>query len=541
MPVRRTLLALAMSATALLAQVPTATNPPIDPRGLPGTRILGGGGKLTDGVYERFLELAGGKAGRIVLIPTASGECDTPEQQQKILARWQGDHPGHSFSILHTRDRATADREDFTAPLRAATAVWLGGGAQERLAEAYLGTRVEAELHALLARGGVVGGTSAGTAIQTRTMIQEGKENPIVATGFDFVPGAISDQHFLKRDRLPRLRQVLGRFPGHFGIGVDEGTAVEISGRTLRVLGISKALLVLPATAARPERIVDLVAGESADLVTWQRAARDRSGPPWPPLPMAAPRVANGALVIVGGGTLPTAVFDRFLELAGGKAAKVVIVPSAAPAGERGPDPIEGALRGRGIEVRQFDCATPADATAERLAVLNDATGIWFGGGRQWRLCDAFDGTPAIAAFHAVLARGGVIGGSSAGATIQGEFLVRGNPLGNAEEWCEGYDRGFGFLPGCAIDQHFLARNRTGDLQALVHQLPQLIGLGIDEGTAAIVRGSELEVVGASKVAVFDARRRSTRDVTATLPAAHWLAAGDRWNLELGQAATSGR
>jgi cyanophycinase len=159
---------------------------------------------------------------------------------------------------------------------------------------------------------------------------------------------------------------------------------------------------------------------------------------------------------------------------------------------------------------------------------------VWFGGGRQWRLNDAFDGTPAIAAFHSVLARGGVIGGSSAGATIQAEFLVRGNPLGNTEMWCEGYERGFGFLPGCAVDQHLLTRGRTGDLQALVAKLPQLIGIGIDEATAAIVQGSVLEVVGDSKIAVFDKLAREAR-MQAGTPEPQWLEPGMRWDLVEGK------
>jgi cyanophycinase len=321
-----------------------------------------------------------------------------------------------------------------------------------------------------------------------------------------------------------------------------------VRGRELRVLGTSKAVLVLPAAAGRPERLLELADGDRQDLVTWQRAARDRAGSPWPPMEMVLqkPQVAHGSLVIAGGGRLPAAVIDRFVELAGGNSAKVVIVPSAAPAAGRAPDPIETALRARGIEVRQLDCATPAEVTAERIAVLADATGVWFGGGRQWRLCDAFEGTAAIAAFHAVLARGGVIGGSSAGATIQGEFLVRGNPLGNTDMRCEGYDRGFGFLTGCAIDQHFVTRNRTADLQQLIRTLPQLIGLGIDEGTAIVVRGSEFEVLGDSKVAVIDCRRSvdvlvETAKVTFDYRPAEnlqepvWLLPGARWDLHAGE------
>src|SRR4029079_19731778 len=89
------------------------------------------------------------------------------------------------------------------------------------------------------------------------------------------------------------------------------------------------------------------------------------------------------------------------------------------------------------------------------LREIQQARGIWFGGGRQWRFVDAYEGTKALEAFHGVLARGGVIGGSSAGATIQGELRARVSPLGNEQMICPGYERGFGFLPGTAIDQHF--------------------------------------------------------------------------------------
>lgn len=522
-PLALTLLASSMAFGQASAVPPDAT---IDPTGLPGARLIGGGGKLPDAVYARFVELAGGATARIVLIPTASARADDDDGRAATLRSWQQRHPGAQFEVLHTRDRATADCDDFTAPLRAATGVWFGGGAQQRLAEAYVGTRVERELAALLARGGIVGGSSAGAAIQTLTMIQEGRDPPVLARGFDLVPSAIADQHFLRRDRLPRLLQALTMAPGHFGLGVDEGTAVLVRGRALDVLGDSKAVLVLAAANGRPQRVVELNAGAHADLVAWQRAARARTRDAWPPATMATPRVASGALVLAGGGELPDAVAARFVSLAGGAArARVVLVPSATlPIGRRA-DPFARVLAAAGVtDVRTIDCAHPGELTAVHIADLDRATAVWFGGGRQWRLIDAFDGTEFVAACRRVLDRGGVIGGSSAGATIQGDFLVRGDPLGNAEMWCEGYDRGFGFLPGCAVDQHFLTRNRTADLQQLVSALPQLIGIGIDEGTAAIVQGSTLEVVGASKAALFDARRG--------LPVApRWLAAGDVWDL----------
>jgi cyanophycinase len=471
---------------------------------------------------------------RIVLIPTASGSADEAAERAKTLARWQQAHPGYRFEVLHTRDRATADREEFTAPLRSATAVWLGGGVQQNLADAYLGTRVERELQALLARGGVVGGTSAGTAIQTKVMIASGRDAPEMATGFDFVPGAISDQHFLARKRLPRLQQALALHPGCFGLGIDEGTAVEIGGRTLTVHGASKAVLVLGATPTDAGRVVELAAGERADLVAWQRATRARFAALRAVEPVAPPRVDRGALVLVGGGRIPSDVVARFAALAGGSKAKVVLVPGAMPAGDGGgEEPFARLLKAAGVvDVRTLPCRHPREVTKEALAVLADATAVWFGGGRQWRLVDAFDGTDAVAACRDVLARGGVIGGTSAGATIQGEFLVRGNPLGNAEMWCAGYDRGFGFLPGVAVDQHFVARNREADLRGLIALVPKYVGLGLDEGTAAVVQGAVLEVVGPSTVAIFDARHGDAAKLAAT-----WLRAGDRWDLVAGERA----
>jgi cyanophycinase len=503
----------------------------IDPDGVPGTRILAGGGKLPDAIYQRFLELCGGpERADIVLIPTASGTADEPDAAAATAKRWQEAHPGYRFAVLHTRDRQLADSDGFVAPLRRATGVWLGGGTQKRLADAYLGTAVERELAALLARGGVVGGTSAGTAIQTRTMIQEGRDPPVLAQGFDCVPFAISDQHFLARQRLPRLVAALTAAPGHFGIGVDEGTALEVRGRTMAVLGNSKVVLVLAKTAHAVERLVELAPGDEADLVTWQRCAAERARGVDAHAKSGEPRVANGSLVLVGGGEIPPAVIQRFVDLAGGAAAKIVLVPTAMPKHERAANPFAPRLLAAGAaSVVELDLPHPRDVTETALAVLRDATAVWFGGGRQWRLVDAFENTAAIAAFRSVLVRGGVIGGTSAGATILAELLVRGDPRGNAAIWCEGYDRGFGFLPGCAVDQHFVARQREGMLQALIAARPQWLGIGIDEGTAAIVRGSELSVLGASKIAIIAVRTPNAE------PTVEWLTDGDRIDLAHGQ------
>ena len=84
--------------------------------------------------------------------------------------------------------------------------------------------------------------------------------------------------------------------------------------------------------------------------------------------------------------------------------------------------------------------------------------------------------------------------------------MPRGHPLGNTVMAAEGYERGFGFLPGCAADQHFFARKRTADMTGLMKLYPQYLGIGIDEGTALVVQGSVAEVVGATKAAFYDYR-----------------------------------
>ena len=299
---------------------------------------------------------------------------------------------------------------------------------------------------------------------------------------------------------------------------------------------MSKAVLVLPAAAGRPQRVLELAEGERQDLVAWQRAARERALAPWPPTPMAEPKVQNGTLLLAGGGPLPNGLVDRFVELAGGQQAKIVVIGGATEPGSDDREPFAALLRQRGLPaVATLSLRHPRDVDDAALATLRDATGLWFGGGRQWRFVDTYEGTPAVAAFHAVLARGGVIAGSSAGATIQGEFLVRGEPLGNTVMRGEGYERGFGFLPGCAIDQHFVARDRERDMVELVGQLPQLIGLGIDEGGALEVRGSIATVLGERTVAVFDARRPQP-----DRPTMHWLSPGDGWDLVAGERVAKG-
>ena len=202
-----------------------------------GALFICGGGKLTENTLARFVELAGKQAARLVYIPTAGSDEDVA-QASKAIELWKTRGISH-VTLLHTRDPAEADSEAFVKPLREATAIWFRGGSQARLAEAYLGTKTEQAIHDLYERGGVVGGTSAGAAIHSRVMLDSVNGVPKIATGFDLLPGAIIDQHFLARNRFSRLQEAIGQHPDRIGVGIDEGTAIVYQSGQCEVLGAS--------------------------------------------------------------------------------------------------------------------------------------------------------------------------------------------------------------------------------------------------------------------------------------------------------------
>lgn len=498
-----------------------------------GHLFLVGGGRITTEIRREFARL--GHADRtnslLVIIPTASESADDPNEDWR--AAW-ADAGFARIEIVHTRDRAIADSASFIEPLQQATAIWLGGGDQGKLADAYVGTAVERVLRDKIRTGGVVGGTSAGAAIASRVMIAGGREEPQIAVGLDLLPAAILDQHFSQRQRQARLQAAAAQHPFCVGLGIDEATAVIVHQRSLRVIGEGAAHLCFSATKFHEAQQRELKSGTRwLDWTTIVRTQRERHREPFPAPPAeldnGSPNdivgsertVLNGSLLIVGGGGATDEIWQTFVDRAGGPTAKIVILPTAVPARENlgsGAMSYEAQLFMR-LGVKDITVLADTDfevvdseAFCEKLST---ATGIWFGGGRQWRFVDTYEGTRAVAAMHECLKRGGIIGGSSAGASIQGELLIRGAPVGNQIMVQDGYRRGLGFLPGVGIDQHFAQRNRFSDLEETVRQFPAILGLGIDESTALLVEKQQGKVLGRGSVYVFDARKlpRSTADL----------------------------
>jgi len=226
-----------------------------------GTLIIAGGGRIHD-ILDQFIVLAGGKKGHIVVIPTASARADHPELLPTYACFKMLEIP---VQILHTRDRNQANDPKFVEPLRHATGVWITGGDQSRLIASYKGTLLEKELHRALADGKVVGGTSAGAAVMSSVMILGGNPVAQIGAGFGLVDRVVVDQHFQNRNRLNRLLGVLGKYPGHIGVGIDERTAIFIKGRTVEVVGDAN-VRVCSQVGNQKESVQVLAPGDKFDL-----------------------------------------------------------------------------------------------------------------------------------------------------------------------------------------------------------------------------------------------------------------------------------
>eukprot|EP01044_Picomonas_judraskeda_P014001 COSAG03_NODE_2184_length_3033_cov_1.748807_3_plen_184_part_00 len=131
--------------------------------------IVGGGMSAESGIVAKFIELGGGVgAARVVIIPTAGLPTDGTGDATKAAAnmvKMFTTEGAASVDVLHTVDRNLADTDAFAAPIRKATVVFFGGGRQWKIFDAFAGTKVQSEVRAVLSRGGVVGGSSAGASI----------------------------------------------------------------------------------------------------------------------------------------------------------------------------------------------------------------------------------------------------------------------------------------------------------------------------------------------------------------------------------------
>lgn len=264
---------------------------------------------------------------------------------------------------------------------------------------------------------------------------------------------------------------------------------------------------------------------------------------PRPAAPEAAPSATatGGHLLLIGGGVRPPEVMRQFVTLAGGGDKPVVVLPLASEESRPTARTYEEELKALGVkEVRTVHVDERRDALLpEHVEALRDAGGVFFAGGDQNRISQRLVDTPLLEAIRALLARGGVVGGTSAGAACQSEVMF----VGEGDETVLRASnivttRGLGLFPGVIVDSHFVARKRLGRLVSLVLEHPALLGVGIDEASAVWVRpDGTMQVLGQGWVVLYDAARASvarTPDhrLAVTGLVQHVLVDGQRFDLE---------
>lgn len=251
-----------------------------------GTLVIVGGAMQDPAIVQRFIELAGGPDAPIVIVPTAGEADDDYHQYWSGLKQWR-DNGATNLTVLHTRDRKVADSEAFVKPIRAARGVFFAGGRQWRLADSYLDTLTHKELKALLDRGGVIGGSSAGASILSSFMVRgdtKGNEKMIGdhTVGFGFLKNAAVDQHLLRRNRQFDMLEVIDRHPALLGIGLDENTAIVVDGDRFDVIGQSYVVIYSDQPVVGSSgRFYFMGAGDRFDM---KDRKATRQGNEWRPL-----------------------------------------------------------------------------------------------------------------------------------------------------------------------------------------------------------------------------------------------------------------
>jgi cyanophycinase len=219
----------------------------------------------------------------------------------------------------------------------------------------------------------------------------------------------------------------------------------------------------------------------------------------------------RGYVVAVGGAEDkigPAEILRRFVEVSGGKRARIAVIPTASRLSDTGRR-YEKLFKSIGVEeVRAIPFAERADASREEwLKMLDTASGVFFTGGSQLRISTILGGTQVAKAIRRMNARGVAVGGTSAGAAVLSEHMIASGEEGPSPRiGMATLAPGFGLSNHVIIDQHFRQRDRLGRLLTALAYNPFAVGVGLDEDTAAFIDGKrKIEVVGTGAITLVDA------------------------------------
>ena len=216
----------------------------------------------------------------------------------------------------------------------------------------------------------------------------------------------------------------------------------------------------------------------------------------------------------MGGACTNEYFLTEFSGLSGGLESSIVIIPSAMEDDLLDSESDFNRIKKPFIDlgftnIKILHTRSRETANSDSLnAVILSADGVWITGGRQWRLAKTYNGTEIVNSLKTIYHNGKVVAGTSAGASIMGSVLVRGDSLDHTIMFGS-YQQGFSFIENCAIDQHHLARNRQFDMFEIKRTNPELLGIGIEENTGVIVSNNKFKVIGSGYVSIYDGTRWS--------------------------------
>lgn len=461
------------------------------------------GGSAVPSIYNDFVKLVGDPKALIVFIPTAGNVVDENNTAYTKLV----EAGAKNIVVLHTKNREEANSEEFIAPLRKAKGVFIGGGFQNRLARAYLHTLTHQAMFEVLARGGIVAGSSAGASIQGSYLYGGGDEKE----GFGFVKESAIGQHYVRRNRMGSVARILKNDTKLFGIGIDEATAIVVKGNEFEVIGDSKVAIYDPSLPGwpAPKAQYYLFPGDKFDMASrktiyeavpspkdlWADANKRWKIPSTNWQTVGPP---TGKLILYGAEKTVDETFKHFLKSTETTNSSIVVLSTGNAEAKAKSEEVVNSLKKMGANnVSLIHTINSNQANSHSFAAtLKNATAVWICDGEKWQFADTYLNTLLHKELFEVLKRNGTIAGTGAGAAMMASRL-----FGERYNW----NKGYGFTRQTMIFEEPLGRNPLKNVKELQAKDSNLLGIGIEKGAIVTIEKNQATISGNGNIKLYKA------------------------------------
>ncbi len=463
--------------------------------GPPKGTLLIIGGSAVPSIYKDFIKLVGNPNDLIVFIPTAGDVVDATNNAYTSLV----EAGAKNIIVLHTKDQAEANSEEFVEPVRKAKGVFIGGGFQNRLAKAYLHTLTHKAMFDVLARGGVVAGSSAGASIQGSFLYGGGADQKV---GFGFVKESAIGQHYVRRNRMGGVAKILKDDPKLIGIGIDEATGIVVKGNEFEVIGDSKVAMY-DAQAANfntPKPQLYVFPGDKYNLFSRKIIHEAIPSPTdlWPDAdkkwkdPAANWKTVGppaGKLIVYGEGKTQEEMLKHFLTTSDAGKSSIVVISTGNADKKAENEKVVTALRNMGAKnitgLHTFN--TNQANSLSFVKAVNAAAAVWICDSEKWQLAETYLNTLLHKELFDVLKRNGTIGAMGGGAA-----MLASNLSAQPYRW----NKGFALMRQTIIFDEPLAGKAIKAMRETLAKNQMVSAIGLEKGTVLIIEKDQVTVSG---------------------------------------------